>query len=302
MMLESNGDGVGLFRTEFLYMAGSMPPSEDAQFTVYDGIAKSLGEKPLTIRTLDVGGDKNIPYLNMAKEDNPFLGFRAIRYCLDNRELFKVQLSAILRSGAQMKNVKVMFPLIATLDELRQAKAILQEVKDELRAKEVPFNEDIKVGMMIETPAAVMMAESFAREVDFFSIGTNDLIQYVFAADRMNEKVAYLNSHFHPLLFRMVKYIKDSADKYGATVEICGQTAEIPYLVPIWIAIGIENLSVSPSSILKLRRLICNSNREKMKAVLDEVLSFDSASEVENCLKSNFGDERQKFREKRGEL
>jgi phosphoenolpyruvate-protein phosphotransferase len=289
-MLEYNGDGVGLFRTEFLYMADNTPPTEEKQFEVYDEIAKSLGTKPLIIRTLDVGGDKKISYLNIGEEENPFLGFRAIRYCLENKELFKAQLAAILRSGTETNNVKLMFPMISTLDELRQSKAILQEVKEELGGRQVPFNREIEVGVMIETPAAAMMAERFAMEADFLSIGTNDLIQYVFAADRMNAKVSYLNSYFHPLLFRLIKHIKDSAAKYGKSVEICGQAAEISYLVPLWIAMGIDTLSVSPSSILKLRKLICGSNRETLRTALDKVLTFDHASQVENYLKACFDD------------
>lgn len=284
-MLECNGDGVGLFRTEFLYMEANEPPAEEKQLAVYEEIAKSMGDKPLIIRTMDVGGDKKIPYLNIGEEENPFLGFRAIRYCLENKELFKTQLAAILRSGAAEKNVKLMFPMISTLEELRKAKAILQEVKEELEARQVPFNRDMEVGMMIETPAAAMMAEDFAMEADFLSIGTNDLVQYVFAADRMNARVSYLNSYFHPLLFRLVNHVRESAGKHGKTVEICGQAAEIPYLVPLWIAMGIDTLSVSPSSILRLRRLICGSNRGELQEVLTKVLAFDHASEVENFLK-----------------
>lgn len=286
-LIDNGGEGVGLFRTEFMYMSGSTPPSEDLQYKTYSNIAELLKNRPLIIRTLDAGGDKNIPYLKIPKEDNPFLGYRAIRYCLDNPEIFKTQISAILRAGV-FGNVEFMIPMIASITELKKAKAIIGEVKDELSSKGVPFEGNVRLGMMMETPAAVIMADRFAKEVDFFSIGTNDLTQYLFAADRMNEKVANLNSYFHPVLLRTVKYICDSAKKYGISVDICGQAGENPLLIPLWVALGIDNLSVSIPSIPKVRKVICETNKSVAINVLERILAFDTEEEVKDYLNTQF--------------
>lgn len=287
-MIENGGEGVGLFRTEFLYMSGNTPPSEDLQYQVYSNIARNLGERPFIIRTLDAGGDKNIPYLGIPVEDNPNLGFRAIRYCLENPEIFKTQISAILRAGT-CGNVHLMLPMLASVVELRRAKRLIDEAKDELVKKQIPHSDNIRIGIMMETPAAAIMADRLAREVDFFSIGTNDLTQYLFAADRMNPKVAYLNSYFHPALLRTVNHICKCAALNGIEADICGQAGEIPLLIPIWAAMGINNLSVSIPSIPKVRKLICQTVKADAVIIMEKTLSMDTAEEVETYLKSQFG-------------
>ncbi|MEM1486329.1 phosphoenolpyruvate--protein phosphotransferase [Oscillospiraceae bacterium PP1C4] len=277
------GEGVGLLRTELLYMTEKTAPSEEKQFQIYSAIAKSLSDRPLIIRTLDVGGDKEIPYLEIEKEENPFLGYRAIRYCIDHPDLFKSQIAAILRAGA-VGNVQMMVPMVASLSELRQIKKLVQEVQSELRKDGISYAPEMQIGMMVETPAAVVMADRFAAEADFFSIGTNDLTQYLFAADRMNKKVAHLNSYFQPALIRAMKFVCDSAHKAGIEVDICGQAGEILELIPLWIAMGINNLSVSIPSITKVRRAICESNRKDCSDRLKKVMEMNTAEEVKQFL------------------
>jgi phosphoenolpyruvate-protein phosphotransferase (PTS system enzyme I) len=286
-LTENGGEGVGLFRTEFLYMTGENPPSEELQYKVYSNIARLLEGRPLIIRTLDAGGDKNIPSLGIQKEENPFLGYRAIRYCLDHPDIFKTQLSAILRAGSY-GNVAIMFPMISTIDEVRRTRIIVEEVKDELEGKRIPHADRIRLGMMVETPAAAFMAERFAKEVDFFSIGTNDLTQYLFAADRMNQKVASLNSYFHPALLNTIKYVCECANRNGIEVDICGQAGEIPALIPIWVAMGIDNLSVSIPSIPKVRKMICEIRKSDAKKIMEQALGLDTAQEVEKFLRQQF--------------
>lgn len=285
-VIEHGGEGVGLLRTEFMYMQSSVPPAEETQYHLYSNIAGVLQERPLIIRTLDAGGDKVVPYLGIPKEENPFLGYRAIRYCLNNPQIFKTQISAILRAGLS-GNVSMLLPMIASMDELSHAKAIIGEVKKELDEGGIPYGNRVKLGMMMEIPAAAVMAERFAKEVDFFSVGTNDLTQYLFAADRMNEKVAYLNSYFHPALLQVVKHICDSAAKHGIEVDICGQAGEFPELIPLWAAMGVTNLSVSIPSIPKVRKVICNIEKSKAAVVLERVLSFNTAHEVECYLRES---------------
>ncbi|MDF2654876.1 MAG: phosphoenolpyruvate-protein phosphotransferase [Bacillota bacterium] len=286
-LLENGGEGVGLFRTEFLYMAGETLPSEELQYKVYSSIAKKLEGKPLIIRTLDAGGDKNIASLGIEKEENPFLGYRAIRYCLDHPELFKMQIAAVLRAGA-WGNTAFMLPMIATIDEVRRTRAMAEEVQAELASKGIPHTATIRMGMMVETPAAAFDAERFAREVDFFSIGTNDLTQYLFAADRMNQRVTGLNSYFQPTLLRAIKHICQCGKQNGIEVDICGQAGEIPSLVPIWVAIGIDNLSVSIPSIPRVRKIIRETRKSDAEAVLEKVLELDTAQEVERFLGQQF--------------
>jgi phosphoenolpyruvate-protein phosphotransferase (PTS system enzyme I) len=282
-LIDNGGEGVGLFRTEFMYMSRSVPPSEEIQYKIYSSIAKLLNDRPLIIRTLDAGGDKKIPYLKIPKEENPFLGYRAIRYCLDNPEIFKTQISAILRAGIYGE-VEFMIPMIASITELRRTKTIIEEVKEKLTERGIEFSKNIRLGMMMETPAAAVMADRFAKEVDFFSIGTNDLTQYLFAADRMNEKVANLNSYFHPALLNTVKNICESAKKNGINVDICGQAGEVPTLIPLWVAMGVDNLSVSIPAIPKVRKIICDTNKSKAIKVLKTVLDFDTDEEVKDYL------------------
>ena len=283
-VVNQGGEGVGLFRSELLYMTQQgIPPSEEKQYAEYSKTAKALNGRPLVIRTLDIGGDKQIEYLDIGKEQNPFLGYRAIRYCLDHPEIFKPQISAILRAGAD-GNVWMMFPMITCKKELLEAKQIVKQVGGELKAKGIPYDSNMKVGIMMETPAAAIDAAILAKEVDFFSIGTNDLAQYVFAADRANAKLAYLNSPFQPTLLRIIKSISDVAKDAGIEVDICGQAAEVDALVPIWLAMGITNLSVSIPRITAVRKRICNINKVDCDDLLNAVLSLDTSDEVEKML------------------
>lgn len=272
------GEGVGLMRTEMLYMEKTASPDEETQYHVYSRIAEQLEERPLIIRTLDVGGDKHISYLNMPVEDNPFLGYRAIRYCLDHPEIFKPQLKAVLRAGA-CGRVQLMLPMISSVSEIERAKERINEVKQELCKAGIKYG-DVEVGMMVETPAAAIMADCFAKEVDFFSIGTNDLTQYLFAADRNNEKVASLNSYFHPALLRMMHYICQKAHENGIEVDICGQAGEVEELIPLWVGMGVNNLSVSIPSIPRVRRTIGRCVSDKCGKLVKRVLEFSSDKEV----------------------
>lgn len=283
-LIENGGEGVGLLRTEFIYMASSSaPPSEKNQYEIYSEIAASLKGRPLVIRTLDAGGDKNIAYLGIEKEENPFLGYRAIRYCLDNKHIFKEQISAVLRAAVH-GNIYMMFPMIADIEELRSAKAVVGETKADLEMNGVEYGE-IRIGMMMETPAAAVSADLFAKEADFFSIGTNDLTQYLFAADRNNKKVAYLNSSFHPALLNTVYNICRAANKNNIEVDICGQAGEIPELVPLWAAMGVTNLSVSIPSVPLVRKIICQTNKQQAQKDLQEILRLDTSQEVIKFIK-----------------
>jgi len=284
-VVEQGGEGVGLFRSELLYMAQTnKPPSEEIQYAEYSKTAKALDGRPLVIRTLDIGGDKQISYLDIGKEDNPFLGYRAIRYCLDHPEIFMPQISAILRAGAD-GNVWMMFPMITCKKELVEARNIVKQVEKELSAKGISFDSNMKIGMMLETPAAAIDAEILAKEVDFFSIGTNDLSQYLFAADRANAKLTYLNSPFQPTLLRIIDKISCAAAVAGIEVDICGQAAEVDALVPIWLAMGITNLSVSIPRITAVRKRICHLNKSDCENLRDAVLCLETADEVEQTLK-----------------
>lgn len=283
-LIEQGGEGVGLFRTELLYMESSeSPPTEAIQLSAYRKAAEALGERPLIIRTLDVGGDKQIPYLDIPREDNPFLGYRAIRYCLGHSELFDTQISAILRASAYGE-IQIMFPMITNMEELIEAHGAVGRVMERLSKRNIPYNRNIKIGMMVETPAAAMDAERFAEKADFFSIGTNDLVQYLFAADRTNELVSNLNSYFQPALLRAVNHIAQSAHRAGIEVDICGQAGEAPELVPLWVGMGIDNLSVSTSEITKVRRIICGCNKGECEQLLSEVLNLNTAHEVRGML------------------
>jgi len=285
-LTENGGEGVGLLRTEFLYMSSVKAPSEEKQYEFYSAIAKELKGKPLVIRTLDAGGDKNIEYLNIKKEENPFLGFRAIRYCLEHEDLFKAQISAILRAGVY-GNVKIMFPMVSTLAEIRKVKEIVNALYLELDQKSIPFAK-VELGMMVETPAAVLMADAFAKEVDFFSIGTNDLTQYIFAADRDNKKVAYLNNYYHPALLKAVYDVCRAAAVNGIHVDICGQAGEIDLLVPIWAAMGVNALSVSIFSIPAVKEIICNTDRKYIQNELDKILAMEGGEQVRDYLENLF--------------
>lgn len=257
-VLENGGEGVGLFRTEFLYMDRDNMPSEDEQFESYKYAVEKMEGKPVVIRTLDIGGDKKLPYLEMPEEMNPFLGYRAIRLCLDRKELFKVQLRALLRASA-FGNLKIMFPMISSLSEFKAAKELLKECMNELKAEGKEFNENLETGIMVEIPAAAICADELAKHVDFFSIGTNDLIQYTLAADRMNEKISYLYNPMHPAVLRLIKMTIDAAHKEGKWCGMCGEMAGDENAIATLVEYGLDEYSMSASSILTAKKIIMNS-------------------------------------------
>ncbi|MGG1655790.1 phosphoenolpyruvate--protein phosphotransferase [Geobacillus thermopakistaniensis] len=285
--LANGAEGIGLYRTEFLYMGRSELPTEDEQFAAYKTVLEQMGGKPVVVRTLDIGGDKELPYLHLPKEMNPFLGFRAIRLCLEMQDMFRTQLRALLRASVH-GNLKIMFPMIATLDEFRQAKAILLEEKEALLRQGVPVADDIEVGMMVEIPAAAVMADQFAREVDFFSIGTNDLIQYTMAADRMNERVSYLYQPYNPAILRLISYVIDAAHREGKWVGMCGEMAGDPIAIPILLALGLDEFSMSATSILPARAQLKRLSKEDAVCVKETVLSLGTAEEVVSFVKRTF--------------
>lgn len=277
-ILEQGGEGVGLLRTEMLYMEQDAPPDEETQFSFYSAIVEGLAGRPLIIRTLDVGGDKSIPYLGIPPEENPFLGYRAIRYCLDHPEIFKPQLAAILRAAA-LGPVRLMLPMVAAAGEVAQAKEIVAAVRRELEDRGTAAG-PVPVGIMVETPAAAVMADQLAGLVDFFSIGTNDLTQYLFAADRNNARVASLNSYFQPALLRMVERICRCAHEKGIEVGICGQAGEVEQLIPLWVGMGVDELSVSIPSIPRVRRRISRCDTAACRELAGRALACTSEAEV----------------------
>lgn len=285
-VLNNDAEGIGLYRSEFLYMDRASAPTEEEQYEAYKEVAEKMKNKPVVIRTLDVGGDKELDYLNLPKEMNPFLGYRAIRVCLDKVDIFKTQLRAILRASAY-GNIKIMFPMISSIEELRAAKVILEGVKNELLCENITFNEKLEVGIMVEIPAAAIISDLFAKEVDFFSIGTNDLIQYTTAVDRMNEKISHLYNPFHPALLRLVKMVIDNAHTENKWVGMCGEVAGDPKLIPILIGMGLDEFSMSPISILKARGIIRNISQEKMRDLANQVVNLPTATEVEKFIEEN---------------
>jgi len=280
---ENNAEGVGLFRTEFIYINKSNLPSEEEQFESYKMVVQKMNPKPVTLRTLDIGGDKFLPYFKIAPEQNPFLGLRAIRLTMANINMFKLQLRAILRASAFGK-VKIMFPMITVPEELDEAKKILEEVKADLKRKEVKFDPNIKVGCMIEVPAAAIMADELARRVDFFSIGTNDLIQYTVAADRGNESVSYLYDPLNPAVLKLIKMIADSAHRANIKVSVCGEMAGAPHLAFLLIGLGIDELSVSPSSILSVKKLIMSILFKDALETADAALKEERGSLIKDMI------------------
>ncbi len=272
-VLENDGEGIGLFRSEFLYMGRSTPPDEETQLKAYKKVLRAMGNRKVIIRTLDAGGDKNIPYLKIAKEENPFLGHRAIRVCLDRPDIFKTQLRALLRASTYGR-LGIMFPMISTLEEVRKAKAIVEKVKQDLNCEKVVISEDLEVGIMIETPAAALISRQLAEEVDFFSIGTNDLTQYTLAADRMNAKVAHIYDVSHPAVLYLVGLTIRNAQKVGIPVGICGEAAADPSLIEIFAGLGINELSVNASSILEVKAKIQQTNMRHARARCREIMSL----------------------------
>ena len=279
-LVKNDAEGVGLYRTEFIYMDRDTLPTEEEQFESYKKVLESMDQKPVVIRTLDVGGDKNLSYLKIDEEMNPFLGYRAIRLCLDKVEIFKTQLRALLRASVYGQ-LKIMFPMISSLEELKAAKSILEDVKSDLALEGIAYSDAIQVGMMIEVPSAAINSDILAKHVDFFSIGTNDLIQYTCAVDRMNEKIHKLYNPFNPAVLRLIKMVIENGHKEGIWVGMCGEMAGDERMIPILLGLGLDEFSMSPISILPARKLIRSLSAEAMKAYVEEILSLDSAEAIE---------------------
>ena len=281
---ENGGEGVGLFRSEFLFMESDAIPSEEAQFEAYKKVAETLDGKPVIIRTLDIGGDKALPYLGLPTEENPFLGFRAVRFCLQRKEdIYKPQLRALLRASAFGK-VRIMVPLVTCVDELRAVKAIIEELKQELDAEGIAYDKDIQVGVMMETAAASLIADILAKEADFFSIGTNDLTGYTMAADRGNPDVAYLYSAYNPAVLRSIRNIISAANKEDIMAGMCGEAASDPLLVPVLLGFGLNEFSVSATAILATRKVMSLWTMDECKALVDEVMQLETEAEVKALL------------------
>ena len=285
-VLSGDGEGIGLFRTEFLSMNRKKSPDEQEQFEVYRTAALKMQGRPVIIRTIDIGGDKDIPYMEMDEEDNPFLGLRAVRYCMKHPDILHEQLRAILRASA-FGDVKILVPMIADIGELRFVKNMTEEIKKELSAEGKAFNENIETGVMIETPSACLISDILAKEADFFSIGTNDLIQYTMAADRGNSDVSYLYSVFKPSLLRAIKYTISSAKAAGIPVEMCGEAAADRLMTPLLISFGLDSFSVSPSSVLAIRREISLYTKEKADRITEAVMQMSSSEEIKEYLVQN---------------
>lgn len=278
-VIENGAEGVGLFRSEFIYMDSESMPTEEEQFEAYKEVLEKADGKRVIVRTLDIGGDKDLKYLNLEKEDNPFLGYRAIRICLREPEIFKVQLRALYRASIYGK-LAIMLPMISSVDELRSAKAIINEVKEELKSKNIKFDKNVKVGIMIEIPSAAIMAEELAKECDFFSIGTNDLIQYTVAVERGNEKISNLYTKFHPAVIRLIKMAIDGAHKSKIFCGMCGEAAADERFIPLLVGLGLDEFSMNPTKILNSRKMIRNLNHKECKKLVQEILRMSSASEI----------------------
>lgn len=283
-LLEHGAEGIGLYRTEYLFLNRLDEPSEEEQYENYVSVLKQLGERPVTIRTIDLGGDKLAISQSYETQQNPALGLRAIRLCLRELPLFKTQLRALLRASVH-GNLRILLPMISNMDELRQVHKILKDVKRDLGTKKIPYNEDVPVGIMIEVPSAVFMARELAREADFFSIGTNDLIQYGLAIDRGNEQVAHLYNPYHPAVLRMIKKTVDAAKEAGINVSICGELAGDPLAITLMVGLELNALSMNPISILRVKKILRSITRTEALKILKEALTLQSADEVEKLLK-----------------
>lgn len=278
-VIENGAEGIGLFRSEFLYMDSESMPTEEEQFEAYKEVLEKAEGKRVIVRTLDIGGDKDLKYLNLDKEDNPFLGYRAIRICLREPEIFKVQLRALYRASNYGK-LAIMLPMISSVDEIRAAKDIINEVKEELKAEKVKFDKNVKIGIMIEVPSAAIMAEQLATECDFFSIGTNDLIQYTVAVERGNEKISDLYTKFHPAVIRLIKMAIDGAHKSKIFCGMCGEAASDERFIPLLVGLGLDEFSMNPTKILNSRKMIRNLNHKECKKLVQEILKMSLASEI----------------------
>lgn len=284
IVIQNTAEGVGLFRSEFLYMNSENFPTENEQFEAYKKVVLKLKNKEVIIRTLDIGGDKDLKYMKLPKEDNPFLGYRAIRICLDDINLFKVQLRAILKASA-FGNMAIMIPMISSLEELRKTKEIINEVKEELREKKIKFDENIKIGIMIEIPAAALIANELAKECDFFSIGTNDLIQYTVAVERGNEKIANLYTMYNPAVIRLIKSAINGAHKNKIKCGMCGESAGELLYIPLLIGLGLDEFSMNANKVLKARKLILDLKYSECKKLAEDILKMSSAEEIKEKLK-----------------
>ena len=287
-LIKNDAEGVGLYRTEFLYMDKEDSfPTEDEQYEAYKAVLEGMNNKPIVIRTLDIGGDKELPYFEMEAEMNPFLGYRAIRLCLDRKDIFKTQLRALYRASVHGK-LRIMFPMISSLEELLDAKEVIKEVLKELDAENIAYSNDVEVGMMIEIPSAAVISDVLAKHVDFFSIGTNDLIQYTCAVDRMNQKISHLYNQFNPAVLRLIKMVIDNAHKEGKWVGMCGESAGDQRMIPILLGFGLDEFSMSPISILPARKLITSLSYADMQKFADEVLAMGTAKEIKEYVDKTF--------------
>ncbi|MBM7700894.1 phosphoenolpyruvate--protein phosphotransferase [Kurthia huakuii] len=286
-VLANGGEGIGLYRTEFLYMGRKTLPTEDEQFEAYKAVLEKMENKPVIVRTLDIGGDKELPYLRLPHEMNPFLGYRAIRLCLDEQTIFRTQLRALLRASVY-GNLKIMFPMIATIHEFREAKAVLLDVKAELQQQRMEVSDTIDIGMMVEIPSSAVMADVFAKEVDFFSIGTNDLIQYTMAADRMNERVAYLYQPYNPAILKLVQFVINAAQKEGKWVGMCGEMAGDEVALPILLGLGLDEFSMSATSILRARSQLKRLSIQQAQAAIPDIMAMATAADVEAYVREKF--------------
>lgn len=284
-VLSYDAEGIGLFRTEFLFMDRTSMPTEEEQFEAYRKVAVAMNGRPVIIRTLDIGGDKEIPYMGLKKDENPFLGYRAIRFCLDRKDdVYRPQLRALLRASA-FGAIKIMVPMVTCVEEYREAKALIHEIMAELDREGVPYNKDIQVGIMVETAAASLMADVFAKEVDFFSIGTNDLTQYTMSVDRGNDKVSYLYSTFNPAVLRSIRRIIECGRNEGIMVGMCGEAASDPLMIPLLVAFGLNEFSMSASAVLKARKMITECDSRELQEMADKAMSLVTASEIENFMR-----------------
>lgn len=292
--LDYGARGVGLFRTELLYMESATFPSEERQFLAYKEVAEKLGNKPLLIRTLDIGGDKGLKYFAFPKEENPFLGWRALRLCFDKKDIFREQLRAILRASA-FGNIKILLPMVISVEELDKVNAYIEEYKQELREEKIDFNENIEVGVMIETPASVLMADQLIKKCDYFSIGTNDLTQYLLAVDRGNEIVSHLYNNYNPAVLRAVKYVIDASHRAGKWTGMCGSLASDPKAVYLLLGMGLDEFSAVASMLPELKNIIINSSYEEAKIFADEILNMERLEEIEKKIDEKYSEIRRKY-------
>ena len=282
-VIENGAEGIGLYRTEFLYMGRDQMPTEDEQFEAYKKVLETMKDKRVVVRTLDIGGDKELPDLNLPKEMNPFLGYRAIRLCLDQPDIFRPQLRALLRASAYGK-LNIMFPMVATINEFRDAKALLLEEKENLKNEGHDVSDDIELGIMVEIPSTAALADIFAKEVDFFSIGTNDLIQYTMAADRMSERVSYLYQPYNPAILRLVKQVIEASHKEGKWTGMCGEMAGDETAIPLLLGLGLDEFSMSATSILKARRQINGLSKNEMTELANRAINCSTQEQVKELV------------------